>query len=471
MISSSSLLLPLLLLVATTNPIVVAQTTLSNTGSVDSTNREGWDDNYKLPYTYDELRSDGPTKWSSVPAITNRGWGEWEVVRLASALTNEDATPLLNWWTQNECGNEARPSPIEVIPNQACTDTQEMMLRKFNPTVDCRHPLENNLRQDTTATQTATSPEAWEITPYSLRYYWPRNDRACRRPTIRLENIFGMDRRNQEEHFVLLWLEVHARSEHVIDGTRYDAEIQMVHMAATRPNELVIVSVLVEANAEEDHDIFQQYLLDGWQSKANQEAALCGGKKKRELLHKRPKHLRGDARHAPWAALHDYAKAHNNATNYNDANKTQKRKLQGDKNRCEADKYGNGCQDEGMAPRFRIFPYNLWPSSWYYSYTGSLTAPPCLGKVHWRIMDTPLSISRRQYKQLTHLLTQSRDASCRMDTATNLEGENFRPLQNATFLTQKRQDDNQEQEDDGPQLVAHCTSDNFFVSVYEEDEQ
>jgi hypothetical protein len=68
---------------------------------------------------------------------------------------------------------------------------------------------------------------------------------------------------------------------------------------------------------------------------------------------------------------------------------------------------------------------------------------------------------------LTTLLTLSRDDDCGMDTATNLEGENFRPLQTAALGTKRQADD----DEDGPQVVAHCTSEDFFVTVYEDDEQ
>jgi hypothetical protein len=85
-------------------------------------------------------------------------------------------------------------------------------------------------------------------------------------------------------------------------------------------------------------------------------------------------------------------------------------------------------------------------------------------------------ISRRQYKQLTHLMTQSRDDSCQLDTATNLQGENFRPLQNATIVVNKQNGNNNNNNDrdtseEGPQLVSHCTSDDFFVMTYSSDEQ
>ena len=95
----------------------------------------------------------------------------------------------------------------------------------------------------------------------------------------------------------------------------------------------------------------------------------------------------------------------------------------------------------------------------------------------------PSRISRRQYKQLAYLLQQSRDDSCQPDTATNARGENFRPLQNASLESStinkqagggggaNNNNNNNQDVLEGPQVVSHCTSDNFFVLVYSSDEQ
>jgi carbonic anhydrase len=342
----------------------------------------GWKDDYRLWYSYDNSNQAGPANWGDVPSTI--GWGEWEVVRLASAQepTNSDGLPLIEW-DDNQCGKEERPSPIELIPSADCTDTVELTVRKFNDALDCRHPVELNRRQADEAT------DEWEITPFSLRYYYPRTEGSCRRPTVRLDGIDHISRKNTEEHFVLLWLELHARSEHVIAGKRYDAELQMVHMATSRPNELVIISVLIEADNTEDHMDFQRFLLDGWQRKATEETETCS--KRRELQRQRP-HLRGENRNNPGysAVLQDYSQLLLNSTLYQDLqeNPPLPRNLQG--NKCTPDKYGNGCQSAGLGPRKRLFPYNLWPSVWYFSYEGSIAAPPCQGNVHWRIIDQPL---------------------------------------------------------------------------------
>jgi len=76
---------------------------------------------------------------------------------------------------------------------------------------------------------------------------------------------------------------------------------------------------------------------------------------------------------------------------------------------------------------------------------------------------------------MTHLLTQSRNSACELDTATDLQGENFRPLQTAVMSEKQgnekqgggKDDNNAANEDDGPQVVAHCTATEFIALVYE----
>ena len=157
----------------------------------------------------------------------------------------------------------------------------------------------------------------------------------------------------------------------------------------------MIVSVLIDAdNEREDNADFQRYLLDGWQRKAMEEEATCEQDRK---LRRTRRHLRGDLRseNSYLAALQEFQQLHEkngnhniNVSPYHQEERTE-RKLQGGRD-CEPDIYGNGCEEFGLGPRRRTFPYNLWPSVWYYSYDGSLTAPPCTGQVHWRIIDTPL---------------------------------------------------------------------------------
>lgn len=344
--------------------------------STSAQNDVFWKDSYDLGYTYEQRdEQNGPSQWSK---ISSQSWGEWQDVNV---FVNQNMG--LIEWPGNQCGSEARPSPIEVTPNGQCGDSLEMRVRQFNPNTDCHHPLEGN-------NPDPTDTDPWEITPYSLRWYMPRNDSTCLRPTLRLDGIQSLTDSKSDEHFVLLWLELHARSEHMIDGRRYDAELQMVHMGTTRPNELVIVSVMIEAgNVDEDNVDFQKYLLDGWQLKAQKEAQTCSS---RNALRRTRRHLRKELRteNSYLAALQEYQLEMGKMEVPRSA--FDERELQGggNANNCVPDKYGMGCQQFGLGPRRRMFPYNLWPSIWYYSYPGSLTAPPCTGLVHWRIIDTPL---------------------------------------------------------------------------------
>ena len=125
-------------------------------------------------------------------------------------------TGLIDWGKDNnQCGSEERPSPIDILPTDTCGDSLEMRVRQFNEDTDCRHPLEE---QQGDSDSNNYNVDAWEITPYSLRWYMPRSDATCMRPTLRLDGYTSNANRRSDEHFVLLWLELHARSEHVMEN-------------------------------------------------------------------------------------------------------------------------------------------------------------------------------------------------------------------------------------------------------------
>ena len=259
------------------------------------------------------------------------------------------------------------------------------------------------------------------MTPYGVKGYYPLSDSSCLRPTIHLDGF--------AEDFILAWLELHSRSEHVIDGRRYDAELQFVHMGANA-SDVAIVSVLIDSTARADNDDFQ-WMINQWQEEVTLQTNRCNSLKTKtgtSLLRKR--------------AL-------------NRADPPDTRSLAPPIRRiaqtCKPDRYGQGC--EPLQPRLRMFPYSLWPTIWYYAYHGSLTAPPCSNIVRWRILDEPMLISRRQFKQMASLLTSYTTSSCVANqTLTSPHGENFRPLQPLqTFSTQP---------------VAHCRYGDFSYEVY-----
>jgi len=66
----------------------------------------------------------------------------------------------------------------------------------------------------------------------------------------------------------------------------------------------------------------------------------------------------------------------------------------------------------------------------FYGYTGSLVEPPCTEMVEWRVMDTPMLISRGQLFQMKNLIFRHRtvENGCAR-TSNHHEGGAKRPIQ------------------------------------------
>lgn len=114
-------------------------------------------------------------------------------------------------------------------------------------------------------------------------------------------------------------------------------------------------------------------------------------------------------------------------------------------------------EEEERGPRRKMFPYDLWPTIYFYRYQGQLTMPPCSEIVIWRILDEPLLISRKQFKQLGRLLTSYIDpATCQGASAVSPRGENYRPLETINLEKQE---------------MTHCTEKDFTFWQYPPDQQ
>jgi len=302
---------------------------------------------------------------------------------------------------------------------------------------------------------------SFAITPGSLRVYYPLDDAECRRPRLTMSNIFDDN--------VLLYMELHARSEHWLEGKQYDAELQMVHVSeadrGVYRDQLTTVSLMLQADADKD-DVEFQWMLNQWQAVADSEAQACASSQR--LLRRRmgetlPKMA---TRNANMNADTDADAIINNDSNMNEDRKarevmetarqqsTKQRDLQFTASPCRSDENGRGC--EPLGPRRRMFPYSLWTSIWYYFYYGSMTSPPCSDNVTYYIMDKPRRISRRQYRQLTHLLKQSRNDDCEQDTIVSPTGDNFRPVRDVNSQIQS---------------MMKCSPSDFGHFMYPQDEQ
>lgn len=348
-----------------------------------------WQESYELGFNYNLDSDVGPDNWGNVDTSVS----EWEQYANGHPLFNLDITI-------NECDISFRPSPITLDVTDVCTDV-EMWMRQIDST-DC-----------------VANDVSFEITPHTLRAYFPEDDNTCERPAIALD---GSD----ADPYVLQWMEIHARSEHVVNGRRFDAELQMVHMGTESNNQkATIVSIMIDASARTDHVEFQ-YMLDQWKIAADALSSNCNSTRRR--------HRTLRTRDTTTGRMHQTTPSDDLA----ERRRTQE------------------CTGSNCGPRIRMYPYSMWPSIHYYKYKGSLTTPPCSGIANWRIMDKTMMISRKQYKQLATLLTAYKNSNCEDGDVLSPTGENFRPLEtiDTTF-----------------QSVVHCTQNDFDATLYDPDFQ
>lgn len=394
---------------------------------------------YHLPFDYNPHSPTGPTRWKRVDVTGN----EWEQF-VGKELIDLDIDG-------NECGSTRRPAPVHLIANQKCEDNHEILTRKIRET-DCGF---HNL--------------TWSITPHSLRATFPHDDSTCIRPTIDLPNGYPY---RWHAYFV----EVHLRSEHVIDGRRFDGEMQMVHLGQVdQKRELSTISVLLDATGEEDNPKLQMY-IDKWQEVVDRVQANCkestrklrnsptnsrarglrGRKTRSRMTHRFPERGNRTYRFKYWnrtavprrAALDPEHRegCNGRALETTNSNMTNVGSLTFGGNST------NNTEPVVLAPRRKGFPYDIWPTIYFYRYRGQITYPPCSEIVSWRVLDEPLLISRRQFKQLARLLESYVDEDdCKNDSNASPKGETFRPLQQFNPKYQN---------------ISHCTEKDFTFWMY-----
>lgn len=166
-----------------------------------------------LEFNYDLTSSLGPLNWQYVDISQN----EW--------LKYVDA-PKTNLFrtVHNQCNDKRQESPINLIhPDAECTATHKILTGTRKPNQCFFHDLK------------------FTITPSGLRATIPGNDNECVRPRIDLPNGFPFP-------WVLDWIEIKTRSEHLINGRRYDGELIMAHLGREEHNRHVaFVSVLLDS--------------------------------------------------------------------------------------------------------------------------------------------------------------------------------------------------------------------------------
>jgi carbonic anhydrase len=372
-----------------------------------------------LDFSYKATDINGPSNWSKVNIKGN----EWE------PFVNQKFIDLDI--SGNECQSKRRPSPVNLVANAKCNDTHEILTRQIRET-DCTMSSLN-----------------FSITPHSLRADFPLDDSFCERPTVDLPN--GYPFRWFAHH-----IEVHLRAEHVLDGRRYDGEMQMYHLGqADQKRELAVVSVLLDASGFKD-DVRLQLYIDEWEAFLNATNEGCKSKRglRREVKSSsavsrgvdplKPYEFYLNQPHVP--VLQNEFFLESNEDKFLDLSEPVIPL-------AEQDNHVRNLQKVKKVPRKRMFPYDIWPTIYFYRYRGMITTPPCSEIVAWRVLDEPLIISKRQLSAMARLLSSYRDPqSCKLKTQTSDTGENMRPLQD---INQSRQE------------VVHCTSKDFTFWKYD----
>lgn len=369
---------------------------------------------YTYPkFCYDNNKSCGPKFWKAVNIEKNT----------LTDFMNQTGTSKhdLNRAQYNNCHKLDRPTPFNLYANQWCTDGHEILTRQIKRS-DCK-----------------MEDMKFMITPHSLRTTNPIDDSDCRRQSVDYPNGFG-------ERFFLQFIDVHLRSEHVIDGQRFDAEIMMYHLGTGgMDSQMAATSVLLDGSGMIDNEDLQP-LIDKWQMEADRVDSNCENQRKMQETGTSQEDIKpetseefpkGETYHEDITTTLRRARAYlddeydnikemdtddlyipptyvRNGTDY------VRRKLD--------DEEEIGEEEIGL-PRIKMFPYTMWPSTWYYRYEGQLPYPPCYRKVHWRVFDVPLKVSRRQIKWMARLLANYVDEkTCEKASVVNKRGEAFRPL-------------------------------------------
>uniref|UniRef100_A0A7S1BI58 carbonic anhydrase n=1 Tax=Corethron hystrix TaxID=216773 RepID=A0A7S1BI58_9STRA len=382
------------------------------------------------PFSYDPNEPYGPPNWHKLSFSKEKAssygpiWGKylgWRHVDLKLS--------------KNKCKSLRRPSPVNIIPNIKCGATHEILTKKIKEG-DC-----------------GFSDLTFIPTPHGLIAQFPhRDDReggGCKRPQIDVPDGWP-------NYWIMIFMEFHVRSEHLIDGRRYDGEIIMYHQGQfSQKREVTTVSVLLDASADEINPKFQAY-LDAFTEVVERIQYNCDNGIENILP---DKNWRTDMKHMSDQFLEE-----------DDLIRKRRRALK--ENIAEDDEYEarynstaaqirvNRYLEEQRrlsnskvprAIRAKSFPYDIWPTIYWYRYKGQLTVPPCTEMVLWHVLDTPLRISRYQFKTLARLIANYVDPKTCKKVEMTHKGENVRPLGKINYENQN---------------VTHCTKRDYSNWLY-----
>lgn len=200
----------------------------------------------------------------------------------------------------------------------------------------------------------------------------------------------------QKMAFDALQFHFHTGSDHAIDGRYYGADMHLVHVESGGSGRLSVLGFFFEPT---DADGLQKFrdLLSEWEAVAASTILACQAQNV-----------------SIWSSQTPFPGDNSSTT-----------AQQGGGRRTNSVE-----QEHRKLPR-SFNPYDLIPAgSSMYTYEGSLTTPPCAEIVFWNVIDTPVSVSVREFVRLTNLMMDYADPeTCTLASEAAPSGFTGRPVQ------------------------------------------
>ncbi|GKY97302.1 hypothetical protein MPSEU_000688600 [Mayamaea pseudoterrestris] len=273
--------------------------------------------------------------------------------------------------------------------------------------------------------------------------------------------------RGYPEWWFLSHIDFHVPSEHTLEGTRFDAEMQMQHFYSTAnsstglDNEMATVAIFLQVfNETDSHDYYMlnkiicqwrrhedgvrnqcglpsvltEYkgcsMFDRTTSIENVTNAILNGTNATRRLYGDLKQ-KVKPRRKSWTAndlfVHNHRRTRINASfipatiqlkphDFEEPEDDWEEIVQEVYRREEEMKHGRHLMDyESVGPYHTYFGMHGVKTDYYYRYSGSQTIPPCYGTYqqgsrkgtnHWRIMKDPIKMTQRQIDEMHRLLKE-----------------------------------------------------------------
>lgn len=335
------------------------------------------------------------------------GPDNWENIDTSDHFLKEFGSNGFDVWeghlkydpTENRCGLRARTqSPKNLFSTTECIAWHEIRTKcGYYEIGDDRHKK--------------------QILPHKLSVVMNRrrclklNEGQCRYPrppTADQPNYIG----TTSSYSDLLNYDIKIPGEHTLEGERFDAEVQMLHLHPdlTSPNQVTSIAVMIRATKDGFNRDFQS-IIDEFQDVYDAHKRACERKQEGSRSSSRVEEGENDP----------------------SSETTEARKRRGLQQRRD---------------RFDPYTRALMPNIYFYRYNGSLTEPPCLD-LPWWVMSEPMIVSHAQLNQAKNILFTHVNEKCEPTSVHNAEQSVARPL----FELGQRENDG----------IQHCTKRDFVA--------